>query len=77
MSYKRISDSIVFLSVTGSQIKGVTDIKSAIFNHFANHFCDVNLDRPSVENLTFKTRNQEHDGVLTKPFCVKEVKQAV
>lgn len=65
------------MSVNGSQIEGVTDIKSAIFNHFTNHFWNVNLDRPSVENLTFKTLNQEQDGVLTKPFCVKEVKQTV
>jgi hypothetical protein len=74
MSYRRISSSIVFLLVNGSQIEGGTDIKSAIFNHFANHFCDVNLDRLSVENLTFKTLNQEQDGIVTKPFCVKEVK---
>jgi len=64
------------LSVNGSQIEGVAHIKSTIFNHFDNHFCDANLDRPSVENLTFKTLNREIGVVLTKLFCVEEVKQA-
>ena len=30
-----------------------------------------------MENLTFKTLNQEHSGDLTKSFCVEEVKQAM
>lgn len=77
MSSRRISNSIVSLSVNGLQIGGVTDIRSAIFNHFDNHFHDTNLDRPIVENLTYKTLNLDQGGLLTKPFCIEELKQAL
>jgi len=77
MSSSCRSNSIVSISVNSSLIEGVDGVREALFNHFADHFRDVNLDRLGVENLTFKTLNLAQIGELIKPFCVKEVKQAV
>jgi len=57
--------------VNGTQIEGVLDIRSVVFNHFAAHFKNSTPTRPSVENLTFKTISREQCGDLTKPFCVE------
>jgi hypothetical protein len=71
VSSRRRVNSIISLSVNGTQIEGMSDIRSAAFNHFAAHFKKSTPTRPSVENLPFKTISREQCGDLTKPFCVE------
>jgi len=52
-------------------------VRSVIFNHFCQHIPYANLDRKSVENVTFKTLNMAQSGDLTKPLNVEEVKQTM
>lgn len=52
------------------KIEGVVDIKTAVFNHFADHFPNANVgrlnavDRLNVLDLTFKTITEEQNGDL-------------
>lgn len=77
MSQRRRNNTIRLVSVDGSNVEGVQAIREAVFNYFSNHFQARNVERPGVENLDFRKLSFAEAGILTKPFCLEEVKQAV
>lgn len=59
------------------EIEGVQPVRHAVFSHFESHFQSQNCDRPSVENLRFRSLSVLEGGGLITPFSVDEVKAAV
>jgi len=49
-------------------------VRGAVFNHFRNHFKSINLRRPSVDNLLFKTLSEEEGASLIMQFSEEEIK---
>ncbi|XP_045801716.1 uncharacterized protein LOC123895416 [Trifolium pratense] len=54
LASRRRVNVISSLQVDGSAVEGVASIRHAVVSHFASHFKAVNVERPGVENLTFK-----------------------
>jgi len=77
MSSRRRHSTIQLLQVKGTQIEGVHNIRSAIFNHFSSHFRKSQMVRPRVENLRFRQLSVTEAGDLIRPFTIEEVKQAI
>ena len=53
------------------------NVRSHIFQHCGNHYKALQVTRPSMENLHFKSLTAEEGGDLVKPFSLEEVRQAV
>jgi len=77
MSARRRWNNIHMVNVNGVNVEGVHNVRNAVFNHFSNHFRNLNVVRPGVDNLPFRKLSFVEAGNLTKPFTVEEVKQAV
>ena len=77
MSSRRRHNTICSILVDGVLIEGVDPIRNAVFNHFASHFQAQQMDRPSVENLQFRSLSLVEGGGLIKPFSVDKVKEVV
>jgi hypothetical protein len=41
----------------------VSNVRSAVFSHFAAHFVAGNIDRPLVDDLQFHTRFPMEEGI--------------
>ncbi|CAJ2673056.1 unnamed protein product [Trifolium pratense] len=54
LARRRRGNAISTLQVDGTTVEGVLPIRHAVFSHFASHFKAVNVERPRVDNLTFK-----------------------
>jgi hypothetical protein len=77
MNGRRRQNAISMVSVDGVNIDGVHNIREAVFQHFCNHFKTVGAHRPGVGALQFRKLSFAEGGLLTKPFSLAEVKQAV
>ena len=77
MSARRRRNNIHMVNVNGVNVEGVHNVRNAVFNHFSNHFRNLNVVRPGVDNLPFRKLSFVEAGNLTKPFSVEEVKLAV
>ncbi|MCH82498.1 cysteine-rich receptor-like protein kinase, partial [Trifolium medium] len=77
LASRRRGNAISSLQVDGTIVEGVSPIRQAVFAHFASHFKAVNVDRPRVDNLTFKRLQVSEVIGLIKPFSIDEVKAAV
>lgn len=55
MSSRRQLNAIITINVNGSQVEGVDNVKSVVFNHFESNFKSGNIDHPRVKNLNFKS----------------------
>jgi hypothetical protein len=77
MSGRRRHNAINMVSVDGSIVEGVHNIRSTIFNHFSSHFKASGAIRPGVGGLQFRKLSGAEAGALTKPFSQVEVKQAI
>ncbi|GAU51587.1 hypothetical protein TSUD_414310 [Trifolium subterraneum] len=58
-------------------VEGVVPIREAVVSHFASHFKAVSIDRPGLDNLSFKQLNTVEVSNLIKPFSLEEVKATV
>jgi len=63
--------------VDGVLIKGVDNVRMAVFSHFSTHFQSRTMERPSMEALHFPSLSYREGTGLVKPFSVEEVKAAV
>ena len=77
MSARRRSNARLSIPVDGVQIEGVEGVRGAVFNHFKNHFKLNRFSRPGVDDLMFNSLSDEDGAVLTTPFSVEEIKQAL
>lgn len=77
MSSRRRQNAINMVSVGGTNVEGVQNIRAAVYDHFSTHFKAIRTERPSVEDLNFRKLSYREAGNLTKPFSLEEVKQAV
>ena len=77
MSHRRRHNTIHLVSADGGNVEGVHAIRAAVFNHFSNHFQSKDVVQPGVEGLNFRKLSFIEAGILTKPFYIEEVKQAV
>lgn len=58
-------------------MRGVQDIRMAVFNHFSSHFRALEVVRPEVDGLNFRKLSYAQSGTLVRPFSLEEIKQAV
>jgi len=77
MSHRRRHNTIHLVSADGGNVEGVHAIRAAVFNHFSNHCQSKDVVQPGVEGLNFRKLSFLEAGILTKPFCIEEVTQAV
>jgi len=77
MTARRRRNALSSIVVDGVEIEGVQPVRNTVFSHFASHFKAQNVDRPSVENLRFRSLSVAEGGGLITPFSVDEVKAAV
>ncbi|PNX89907.1 cysteine-rich receptor-like protein kinase, partial [Trifolium pratense] len=77
LASRRRVNAISSLQVDGSAVEGVASIRHAVVSHFASDFKAVNVERPGVENLTFKRLQATEASSLIKPFSLEEVRAAV
>ena len=64
MTARRRANTLLFLDVGGARVEGVANVSSAVFNHFRHHYKSINVTRPSVEDMVFKTFSVEDGGSL-------------
>ena len=77
MSRRRRQNVIHLVSADGGNVEGVNNIRETVFNHFSQHFQYVGAVRPGIDGLNFRKLSFIEAGMLTKPFCLEEVKLAV
>jgi len=77
MSYRRHLNTIVSIFVDGAQCEGVQGVRSAIFDHFSQHFKWVDVERPGLGEIVFNSLSNEEGADLIKPFLLEEIKEAV
>jgi len=77
MANHRRHNSINLVHVDGFRVEGVQSIRTAVYNHFSNHFKASGAVRPGVEGLQFRKLSYCDAGKLTKSFSLNEVKQYV
>jgi len=65
------------LQVNGVEVEGVQNIRAAVFNHFSSHFRHIEVERPGVDNLSFRQLTMLESGNIIRPFTLDEVKQAI
>ena len=72
-----IRNAIPFFLVNCVMIKGVDNVRNAVFSHFSTHYKSVNVERPSMGNVQFRTLSYREGASLIRPFSVEELKAAV
>jgi exonuclease III len=77
MSRRQRRNSLHVIHVDGVSVGGVQNIRTAVLNHFANHYRAHDVVRPGIDGLNFRKLSGAHAGNLVRPFTVEEVKQAV
>lgn len=77
MSSRRRHNALCSISVDGVVVEGVQPIRTAVYTHFADHFQAINVERPSVANLNFRSLSVSEGGSLIKSFSVQEIREAV
>jgi len=77
MSNRRRRNNIPFILDNGVLIKGVVNVRNAVYTHFSAHFWPVAASRPSMEGLVFRSLSFREGAALVKPFLLDEVKVAV
>lgn len=55
----------------------MSDVQQAVCSHFKAHYEVTVVERPSVENLCFRTFSYNDGATLLKPFSMEEVKATV
>jgi hypothetical protein len=68
MSSRRRKNAIQFILVDGVLVEGVANVRSAVFSHFSTHFQPRRVNRPSMENLHFRSLSCRQGSSLIKPF---------
>lgn len=77
MSSRRRSNTIISISVNDVHVEGLNGVMSSIFDHSHNHFQAIPVDRPDIENLSFKSITKDEGLVLTLHFSEVEIKHVV
>jgi len=77
MSNRQRRNSIHMVHINGVMVEGVQNIRTAVFNHFADHYRALVVDRPGVQGLNFKKLSYGQASNLVRPFSLEEVKKAV
>jgi len=77
MSSRKRRNYIPFFLVNGVLIEGVENVRNAVFSHFSNHFRSINVERPSMGNVQFRTLSYREGAGLVKLFSIEEVKPTV
>jgi len=65
LAARRRANALLFIDVDGVQVKGVANVRGAVFNHFRHQYKSLNNSQPSVEDMIFKTLSVEEGGSLT------------
>lgn len=77
MSYRKRSNSIIFLSADSVQIEGMDVVRQMVFQHFHDHFQRHLHVRPNIGGLVFKSLSDTEGAALIKPFLLDEIKAAI
>jgi len=77
MSSRWRANNISILDVGGVSVEGVDNVRTAVFNHFSDHFKAPRIGRPQAMDLSFRQLSYREGADLIRPFNVDEVKVAV
>jgi hypothetical protein len=77
LSSRRRVNTISVINVGGVMIEGVSNVREAVFNHFADHFSAPVVERPRPLDLNFRLLSYREGADLVKPFTLDEIKIAV
>lgn len=58
-------------------VDSVEEVREAVFSHFGNKFVDLDVDRPFLEGIDFKSISEEVARDLEKPFLESEIRGAI
>jgi len=50
---------IILLNVNDVQVEEVSNVRATIYDHFTTHFKSVTLDKPELDDFTFKRQLQK------------------
>jgi hypothetical protein len=73
---RRRENEILSLERNGRSLKGVDEIKNAIFEHFQGHF-SARGGKPIPANMNFKTLSNADSNDMVREFSEEEVRRAV
>lgn len=74
---RRRRNEISGIPIQGRWSEDVQEVKTEIFNHFADHYSNVAWDRPTLDGISFKQVSDSDNAILTAPFSEDEIKAAV
>jgi hypothetical protein len=78
ISFRRCSNAIVFIYVDRAQIlRGDQWVISVVFYHLSRHFQRVDVERPGLGKMVFKSLSNEEGAGLINHLLLKEIKEAV
>jgi len=77
MAGRRRGNTISSLVVDGGIVEGVNPVRATVFNYFAEHFKNIQGERPSVKGFEFRRIAVMDGAALVRPFHIGEVKAAV
>ena len=69
--------NIVKLQVGEGWVENVNDIKGVIKDHFEEFFKEEVFNRPTLDGVDFGSVGREDNELLTRPFTVEEIKEAI
>jgi len=76
-SHRRRGNNISSFVVNRARVEGVSKVRHAEFSPFEAHYKAASVERPRVENLSFRILSYNESVTLLKPFSLEEVKTAV
>jgi len=69
MSSRSRRNAIQLIQVNGAEVQ--------VFSHFSSHFKVVHIERPGMEDMSFRRLSVMGSNNLIRPFSLEEVKQTV
>lgn len=77
MSSRIRRNAIQFIMVDRELVEGVTRVRESVLSHFAAHFHSSHDNRPTMDDIQFRSVSCRQGACLIKPFSLDEVKVAV
>lgn len=72
-----VAPIIISIFVNEAQVKGVDNVREAVFNHFSTRFQSGDINHPGMENLSFKTLSVSQGWDMIITFSIEEVNHVV
>jgi hypothetical protein len=77
IKHRRRKNQIVALKDGDNWVEGVEEVKGFVKNYFENNFKERWENRPNLNGIHFQSLSVEDNCLLTAPFSVEEVREAI